>query len=128
MSTNHSTEKTDAQMPKQTPLVRRFQRKRVVAHIRIPLSTSVLNVPDDLKTTIRGQPFYVFDSGEEDPQHVIIFRTTQHFDQLEFSAKWTVERTFAVFPSLFYLLHSMHGVIKDTTVLSVGVFSDEQQN
>ena len=55
MSTNNSTEEAVAQMPNQKTMVRRIQRKRVVAHIFNPLSTSVLNVPDDLKTTIRGE-------------------------------------------------------------------------
>ena len=54
-------------MPNQRTMVRRVQRRRVVAHIPNPLSTSVLNVPYDLKTTIRGEPFCAFDSGKEDP-------------------------------------------------------------
>ena len=66
MSTSYSTEAAVAQMPCQRTIVRRIQRKGVVAHIPNPLSTSVLNVPDDLITTIRGEPFYAFDSGKED--------------------------------------------------------------
>ena len=115
MSTNNSTGEAVAQMPHQRTMVRRIQRRRVVAHIPNPLSTSVLNVPDDLRTTIRGEPFYAFDSGKEDPNRFIIF-TTQKLDELEFSAKWAVDGTFAVCPSLFYQLYTMHGIIKDTTV------------
>ena len=97
-------------------MVRRIQRKRVVAHIPNPLSTSVLNVPDDLKTTIRGEPFYAFDSGKEDHNRFIVSSTTQNLDELEFSAKWALYSTFAVCPSLLYQLYTMHGIIKDTTV------------
>ena len=97
-------------------MVRRIQRKRVVAHIPNPLSTSALNVPDDLKTTIRGEPFYAFNSGKEDHNRFIVFSTTQNLDELEFSEKWAVDGTFAVCPSLFYQLYTMHGIIKDTTV------------
>ena len=116
MSTNNSTGEAVAQMPNQRTMVRRIQRRRVVAHIPNPLSTSVLNVPDDLRTTIRGEPFYAFHSGKEDPKEFIIFTTTQNLDQLEFSAKWAVDGTFAVCPSLFYQPYIMHGIIKDTTV------------
>ena len=115
MSTNNSTGEAFAQMPSQRTMVRRIQRKRVVAHIPNPLSTSLLNVPDDLKTTI-GEPFYAFDRGKEDPNPFIIFTTTRNSDELEFSAKWAVDGTFAVCPSLFYQLYTMHGIIKDTTV------------
>ena len=112
MSTNNSTGEAVAQMPNQRTMVRRIQRRRVVAHIPNPLSTSVLNVPDDLKTTIRGEPFYAFDSGKENPNRFIIFTTTQNLDELEFSAKWAVDGTFAVCPSLFYQLYTMHGIIE----------------
>ena len=116
MSINNSTGEAVAQMPNQGTRVRRFQRRRVVAHIPNSLSTYVFNVPDDLKTTIRGEPFYVFDSGKEDANRFNIFTTTQNLDELEFSAKWAADGTFAVCPSLFYQLYTMHGIIKDTTV------------
>ena len=116
MSTNNSTGEAVAQLPNQRTMVRRIQRRRVVTHISNPLSTSVLNVPDDLRTTIRGEPFYAFDSGKEDPNRFIIFTTTQNLDELEFSAKWAVDGTFATCPSLFYQLYTMHEIIKDTTV------------
>ena len=116
MSTSKSTGEAVAQIPNQRTMVRRIQRRRVVTHIPNPLSTSVFNVPDDLKTTFRGKPFYAFDSDKEDPNRFIIFTKTQNLDELEFSAKWAVEGTFAVCTSLFYQLYTMHGIIKDTTV------------
>ena len=116
MSTNNSNGEAVAQMPNQRTMVSRIQRRRVIAHIPNPLSTSVLNVPDHLKTTIRGEPFYAFDSGKEDPNRFIIFTTTQKLYELEFSAKWSVDDTFAICPSLFHQLYTMHGIIKDTTV------------
>ena len=61
MSTNNSNEKAVAQLPSQRTILRRIRRKRSVAHIPNPLSTSFLNVPDDLKTINRGEPFYAFD-------------------------------------------------------------------
>ena len=74
-------------MPGQTTMVHRSQRMRVKAHIPNPLITSVLKVRDDLKTTIRGEPFYPFDSGKEDPNRFIIFTRTQKLNEMEFSAK-----------------------------------------
>ena len=65
MSTNNSTGEAIAQMPSQKTMVRRIQRRRVVAHIPIPMITSVLNVLDDLKNTFRGEHFYALDSGKE---------------------------------------------------------------
>ena len=93
-------------MPNQRTMVRRIQRRKVVAHIPNPLSTSVLNIPDDLRTTIRRKPFYAFDSGKEDRNRFIIFTTTQNIDELEFSAKWAVDGAFAVCLSLFHRLLS----------------------
>ena len=116
MSTNNLTGEAVAQMPNQRTMVRRIQRIRVVAHIPIPLSISVLNVPDNLKTTIRGKPFYAFDSGKEDPNRFIILTTTQILDELEFSAKWAVDGNFAVCPYFFHQLYTMRRIINDTTV------------
>ena len=69
MSTNNSTGEAVAQMPNQ--MVRRIQRRRIVAHIPNPLSTSVLNVPDDLRTTIRGEPFYALIAAKKTPIDLI---------------------------------------------------------
>ena len=74
MSTNNSTSEAVAQMPNQRTMVRRIQRRRVVAHIPNPLSTSDLHVPDDLRTTIRGEAFYAVDSGKEDPIDLLLLQ------------------------------------------------------
>ena len=104
-------------MPSQRTMVQRIQRKTVVAHITNPLSTCVLNVPDDLKTGIRGEPFNAFDSGKEElRRYIICTTTTQNSDELQFSANWVEEGTFAVCLSLFYQFYTMHGVTEDTTV------------
>ena len=116
MSTNNSTGEAVAQMSSQRTMVRRIQRKRVVAFIPNLLSASILNVPNYLKTTIKGEPFYAFGSGKQNPKRSIIFTTTQNLDEQEFSGKWAVDGTFAVCPSFFYQIYTMHGVIKDTTV------------
>ena len=86
MSNSNTPEEAVAQIHSQRTMVRRIQRKRVVAFIPNPLSTSILNIPDDLQTKTRGKPFYALDSGKEDPKRFIISRTTQNLDKLEFSA------------------------------------------
>ena len=116
MSTNNSTGEEIAQMLSQRTMVRRIQCKRVVSHIPNPLSNSGLNVPGDLKSTFRGEPFYAFYSGQEDPNRYIIFTTTQNLKELNFLAKWAVDGAFAVCLFLFYQLYTMHGVIKGTNV------------
>ena len=116
MSTNNPTGEAIAQMSSQRSMVHRIQRNRIVAHIPNPLRTSGLNIPDDFKRTFRGEPMYAFDSGKENTNGFTIFKTTQNLDELEFLAKWAVDGTFAVCPSLFYQLYTIHGVIKDTTV------------
>ena len=69
-------------------MVSRIQPEAVVAHIPNPFSISILNVPDELKTTIRGEPFYAFDSDKEFHNRFIIFhKITQNLDELEVSAK-----------------------------------------
>ena len=100
-------------------MVRQIQSKRAAVHIPSPLSTSGLNVSDDFKTTIREDSFCAFDSCKEDPNRFISSTTTQNLEELEISAKWAVDGTFALCPSLFYQLYTMHGVIKETTVLLV---------
>ena len=79
MSTNNSAGEAVAQMPSQRTMERRIQRKSVVAHIPNPLSTSVLNVPDALKNTIKGEPFYGYDSGKEDPNRFFYFYNNAKF-------------------------------------------------
>ena len=74
MSTNNSTGEAVAQMPNQRTMVRRIQRSRVVAHISNPMSTFVLKVPDDLKTTITVEPFYAFDSGKKTPIDLLVLQ------------------------------------------------------
>ena len=115
MSTNNSTEKAVAQMTSQSTMVRRIQRKRDIALISNPLSASVLNVSDDLKTTIWGTSFCAFESGKEDPNRFIIFTKLQNLVELDFSAKWPVDGTIAVCFSLSCQLYRVHGVIKDIT-------------
>ena len=61
-------------MPSHRTIVRRIQRQRVLVHIPNLLSTSVLNVPEDVKTTNRGKYFYTNDSGEEDPNRFIFLQ------------------------------------------------------
>ena len=85
MSTNNSTGEAVAQMPSQRTMVRRIQRRRVVPHIPNPLSTSVLNVPDDLRTTIRGEPFYAFDSGKTNFQSYGFFLVRYSLHLISFS-------------------------------------------
>ena len=98
-------------MPSKRTMVRHIQRKRVFLHIPKSLSTFILSVRDDLKTTIRAESIYAFESDKEDPNCCIVFTTTQDIDELEFSSKRIVDGTFAVSPSFFYLLHTMHGDI-----------------
>ena len=45
------------QRPRQKQLLKCLVNVRVVAHIPNPLSTSAMNIPNDLKTAIRGEPF-----------------------------------------------------------------------
>ena len=54
-------------------------------------------------------------AAKKTPIDLLFFTTTQNLDELEFSAKWAVDGTFAVCPSLFYQLYTMHGIMKDTT-------------
>ena len=97
-----------ARMASHRRMVRRIQREKVVAHIHNLLSTTVLNIPAELKATIGGEAFYTFDSGKKDPNRFIIFRTTQNLDEPHFSGKWAVDGTFAVCPSLFNRLYKVH--------------------
>ena len=83
-------------MPSQRTIVRRIQSRSVVAPIFSPLNTSILIIPNNLKTTIRGERFNAFDSGRENANRFIIFRVKRNIDEMEFSAKWEVDRTFAV--------------------------------
>ena len=110
-------------MPTQRTLVRRIQRRRVVAHIPNPFSTSVLNVPYNLKTTNRGEPFYAFDSGKEDPNRFIILTATQNLDGIlrKMGSGWFFCRiSFLILPAQY---HAWNCQGHDGTI---GVLSDEK--
>ena len=52
-------------MPNLGTIVRRIQRKIAVARIPKPLSSSLLNFRDDLKTKIRREPFMHLNAEKE---------------------------------------------------------------
>ena len=53
---------------------------------------------------------------KNNPNSFLLLTTMQNLDELKISPKSVVDGLFAVFSSLFYLLYTMQGVIKDTTV------------
>ena len=81
MSANNLTEEAVFQTPNHTVMVRHIQRRGVVARICNQLSISVFNNPDDLRKTIEGEHFYIFDRGKEDPNHFISFTKRQNLEK-----------------------------------------------
>lgn len=49
-------------------------------HTKSPPDLSQIDIPDELKNTLRGMTFYYDDSGSEDPERIILFTTDSNIE------------------------------------------------
>ena len=71
-------------------------------------SASDIEILERHKTTLKGEPFLLFDSGIGDASRIIIFSTPKMFSILRESQSWLADGTFKVVPQQFYQLYTIH--------------------
>ena len=69
-----------AQSQTYEPFRQQVNRKRndEAWHYKSPPDLSQIDIPEQLKTTIRGMTFYYDDSGADDNERIILFTTDQN--------------------------------------------------
>ena len=75
-------------------------------------------IPEKYKTTLKGDPFLLFDSGFGDEQRMILYATPKFLSILSKSNNWFCDGTFKVVPELFFQLYSIHAEFEGYALLS----------
>ncbi len=100
--------------PKYTSLSRQVQRKRT--DMKIPQSIRDIAIPMELQQTLRGQNFLAYDSGSDNPDRFLLFRTEKNLDTLEVNTVCHADGTFKSCPSLFYQVYTVHAVMNGHSI------------
>lgn len=66
----------------------------------IAASLKELVIPVKYHVTIRNERFYFDDSGQADPNRVIVFTSSKNLDFLESHSEWYMDGTFEIAPGL----------------------------
>ena len=113
-----------AEMPKYTSIQRTIERKRKRDGNNVinPRNVAEIHVPNELRETLRGDNFLLFDSGEDDVDRFFIFGTERNLDLLETKTNWFADGTFKVAPNLFYQLYTIHILHENTVIPMLYIF------
>ena len=101
-------------LPSEEALRQRIRRRRRVKFPAEPQALGDINVPDELKTTVGGEDFLLFDAetgDEDDDGRIICFATLECLKKLSASQMWFCDGTFKTSPRLFAQLYTIHGMI-----------------
>lgn len=77
---------------------------------------------DQQTKTTRGDLFYYDDSGQQDPNRVIMFTTKRNLQLFEEYHDWCSDGTFDVSPSFFKQIYTIHITINNRTIPIVYFF------
>ena len=95
--------KAVALLPSYRACQRTVERKRKLDEVFVaPNTLAEINIPPNLRSTIRGDTFLLWNSGNDDENHMFIFSTMQNLELLEEYKQWLMEGTFKVAPELFF--------------------------
>ena len=95
---------------------RAIQRERRKKIPEPPKSLSDLEIPDEWRTTSKGDNWLLVDITLEGTDRVIIFCTEQNLRHLGRSTIWYGDGTFSVAPQHFYQMYTIHGVVLKQTL------------
>lgn len=104
-----------ANLPQRNDMIRtihRVQSRRRPAH---PQSLQELHIQPPYTTTLNGETFMQFDSGEEDPDRFFMFYTARGLAQLCNSRMILADGTFKTVPRMFFQLYTIHGNVLEHT-------------
>ncbi|KAG0441043.1 hypothetical protein DMUE_1339 [Dictyocoela muelleri] len=95
-------------LPKYRDIIENIRRNRISSNIIIKNQSYI---PEEIKITNGGNPFYLYDSGEEDNERVIIFSTNCNLIHLENSDIWISDGTFKTSPPEYEQISTIMGLI-----------------
>ena len=95
-----------------------IQRKRKSDNVPIPNPATLreINVPEELRRTLRGDVFLMHDSGPDDPNKFSVFATQENLKNLLQYREWFADATFKIAPHLFYQIYTIHCICQDATL------------
>lgn len=87
----------------------RSKRNRVNAPRPNPVTLAELELPEDVVSTLRNEPFLLYDFGPEDENRIVVLGTEKNIEILSNCTVWSADGTFKSCPSLFNQLWVIHG-------------------
>ena len=95
---------------------RLINRVRQVSQPHVNDTTLKFTLPDELKVTHSGDSFLFFDSGEDDPERILIFATSDNLDTFYNADSWYCDGTFSVSPKNFYQLYTIQTLVEGSMI------------
>lgn len=91
-------------------------RNSKAGHVFSAKSLSDLEIVESLQTTYKGCKFYYGDSGKDDKNRVIYFKTDQNLKLMSTYSDWYCDGTFNISPTIFKQVYTFHIIIRGTTL------------
>ena len=123
------SEEAVVELPSYSSVQRLIQRKWKHYNVPIPNSATLreINVPEELRRTLRDDVFLMHDSEPDDPDRFLIFATQENLNNLVQHRAWFADGTFKIAPHLFYQIYTIHCLCQDAT-LPMAYFFLRQKN
>ncbi|KAG0432055.1 hypothetical protein DMUE_5521 [Dictyocoela muelleri] len=77
----------------------------------IIITNSRDDIPEIIKKTSRGENFYLFDSGIDDIERVVVFSTETNIIHMSYNKIWICDGTFRSAPRGFYQIYTIMAII-----------------
>lgn len=100
-----------AALPERQAMLRNVNRYQNAGRPPIPQSLASLVILPPYNETLSGEPFLRFDSGQDDPDRILIFTTNAGLKDLARSRILVSDGTFKTVPDVFYQLYTLHGEV-----------------
>lgn len=100
-------------LPQKSSIKKVLRRAREAQNLNdppLPQNRADFIVPEVFQTTSEGKRFLLYDSGNDDPNRIIIFSTSYNLKILSRMAHWFGDGTFDLCPSIFGQIYTIHGL------------------
>src|ERR1700733_10820693 len=84
--------------------------------------------PGDYQTLENGEIFLLHDSGNVDPNRILIFGTDRTMNLLQQSPHWFMDGTFKSVPELFFQLYTIHSLASGDAIPCLYVLLPNKTN
>ena len=78
--------------------------------------TLKITLPKELERTHSGEAFLHFDTGEDDPERILIFATTDNLDTLYNADSWYCDGTISLCPQKFFQLYTVQALVEGSMI------------